>query len=451
MSVTACFGSGHASAFSMHRRVTLPRRIALLLGAVLAIAPAVVQASADTAPADPLTPRLGCTHAINDGPGDAHADYTGLGNSPLASNDGLDIEMVDLRLTDTQLQVFLAIKRIPLPSAMAASESTYRYKVSFAYGGKGFTYGVEQQNPTWAGAYPTDSTNYPMMNMGLGAANDLTAVSTGVVRQGTAPAPSWVIFTSPRDKVEAILGAPIPDGAAFTNVAVTTQVYTSPETAVHSTNDGLDTTLTPSQDSIVVGGAAADACFGPPPTSIGSVSVAPANVTDSSTMRATLLDQDGKALAGKSLTFAVNDGKGTKLTATTDANGRAVATYGPIKVHAGTYPVTVSFAGDTDLKASSATGALKVTAEATAFKPLKVAKPSATTRVVTATLVEDGTHPVAGVPVTWWINGKKVATAKTAGNGTVVLKSAKPGQTVQAKFAGVTGMFLAANSKAVKV
>lgn len=438
------------SAFTVRRRVNLPRRLsALLTASMFAITPAVLHASADTG-TDPMTPRLGCTHAINDAPDDAHPDFTGLGGSPLASNDGLDIKMIDVRLTDTQLQVFLAIKRIPLPTAMAADEETYRYRINFSYGVKTFTYGFEQVNPTWpAQALPTDSSSYPIMNIGVTPAEDLKSSSTAVIRQGTAPDPSWIIFTSPRDKVEAILGAPIPDGAAFTKVAVITQIYTSP--AMHSTNDGLDTTLTPSQDSIVVGGAAADACFGPPPTSIGSVSVAPANVTDNSAMSAILLDENGKALSGKSLTFAVNDGKGTKLTATTDANGRAVATYGPIKVHAGTYPVTVSFAGDTSLKASTATGTLKVTTEATAFKPLKVAKPSATTRVVTATLVEDGTHPVAGVPVTWWINGKKVATAKTAGNGTVVLKSAKPGQTVQAKFAGVTGMFLAANSKAVKV
>jgi hypothetical protein len=451
MSLTEDFDDRPVRAFTLLRRVAMPRRLALVIASVLAITPAVVRASADTAPADPLTPRLGCTHAINDAPGDAKPDYTGAGNSPLTTNDGLDIEMVSARVTDTQLQVFLAIKRIPLPSGMAASESTYRYKISFAYGGKGFTYGIEQKNPTWAGAYPTDSTSYPMMNMGLGAANDLASVSTGVIRQGASPDPSWIIFTSPRDKVEQILGAPIPDGAALATVAVTTQVFTSPETAVHSTNDGLDTTLTPAQDSLVVGGDIGDWCYGPPPTSLGSVSVAPADVTDSSTMSAILLDENGKALAGKRLTFAVNDGTGKTVAVTTDANGKATAVYGPIKARAGTYPVTVSFAGETALKASTATGTLTVSAESCLFKPLKVTKPSAKTRVVTATLVDDGNHAIAGVPVTWWVNGRKVATAKTASNGTVVLKSAKPGQTVQAKFAGVAGMFLAANSKAVKV
>src|SRR5207302_920133 len=142
-----------------------------------------------------------------------------------------------------QLQVFLAIKRIPSPSGMAANEETYRYRINFAYGGKTFTYGIEQGNPTWpAAAYPTDSKDYPIMNMGVTAAADLKSSSTGVIRQGAAPDPSWIIFTSPRDKVEQILGAPIPAGATFSNVSVTTQIYTSPE--LHSTNDGLDTTLT---------------------------------------------------------------------------------------------------------------------------------------------------------------------------------------------------------------
>lgn len=429
----------------------MPRRLAFLLASAFAIAPAVLHASADTAGpgTDPLTPRLGCTHAINDAPGDAHPDFTGLGSSPLPSNDGLDLEMADVRLTATQLQVFLAIKRIPAPTAMAANEETYRYSINFAYGGKTFLYGIEQVNPTWpAQALPTDSKDYPKMNMGVTPEQDLKASSTAVIRPGTAPDPSWIIFTSPRDKIEQILGAPIPDGAPFTNVSVSTQVYTSPE--LHSTNDGLDKTLTPTQDSFVVGGDIGDWCFGPPPTFIQSVSVAAAQVTDATKMSATLLDENGKALPGKTLSFTIGDRKGT-ATATTDANGRATATYGPIRLPAGTYPVTVSFAGEQAQRASTAAGTLKVSAEGTVFKPLKVAKPSVKTRLVTATLVDNDGHPVAGVPFTWWINGKKAASAKTASNGTAVLKSAKPGQTVQAKFAGISGMYLAANSKAARV
>lgn len=451
MSTTAHRSDRTMPAFFRWSRVDLPRRLTLWMVAILVVAPAALHASADTTTgSDPLTPRLGCSHAINDAPGDAKPDFTGLGISPLATNDSLDIEMVDVRLTSTQLQVFLAIKHIVSPSAMAQSEGLYRYRINFAYGGKTFTYGIEQKNQSWPDATdPSDSANYPIMNMGITPDLDLKASSTAVIRQGTAPDPSWIIFTSPRDKVEAILGGKIPDGDSFTNVAVTTQIYTSPE--MHSTNDGLDTTLTPEQDSLVVGGDLGDYCFGPPPTSLGSVSVARAAVTDASTMSAVLLDQDGKALAGKPVTFSVNDGTGKKVTGTTDANGKATASYGPITAHAGTYTVTASFPGETALKASTATGSLTVSPEVSVFKPLTVAKPSAQARVVTATLVDNDNHAVAGVPITWWINGKRVATAKTARNGTVVLKSAKPGQTVQAKFAGVPGMFLAANSKAVKV
>ncbi len=450
MSITEDVSDPSVRALLVRRRVGLSRRLTLLVGAMLAVVPCVIHASADTPPADPPTPRLGCTHAINDATDDAKPDFTSAGPTPgTTSNDGLDIEMVDVRLTDTQLQVFLAIKRIPLPSGMAADEGLYRYRINFAYGGKTFTYGIEQDNPTWpAATYPTDSSDYPIMNMGVDPASDLKSASTGVIRQGTAPDPSWIIFTSSRDKVEQILGAKIPDGAAFTNVAVTTQIYTSPE--LHSTNDGLDN-LTAAQDSFIVGGDAGDYCFGPPPTSLGSVSVAPADVTDTSTMSAVLLDENNKPLAGKPLTFAVNDGTGRTVTATTDANGKATAVYGPIKSRAGTYPVTVSFPGETTLKASTATGTLKVAAEASSFKPLKVTKPSSKTRTVTATLVDDSNHPIGGVTITWYVNGKKVANAKTASNGTAVLKSAKPGQTVQAKFAGVSGMFLAANSKAARV
>jgi hypothetical protein len=71
--------------------------------------------------------------------------------------------------------------------------------------------------------------------------------------------------------------------------------------------------------------------------------------------------------------------------------------------------------------------------------------------VVTATLLDNDKHAVAGQKVAWYVNNKKVSTLTTDSKGRTVFKGAKPGQTVQAKFTAVPGKYAACSSKAVKV
>jgi hypothetical protein len=91
-------------------------------------------------------------------------------------------------------------------------------------------------------------------------------------------------------------------------------------------------------------------------------------------------------------------------------------------------------------------GTITIRSETTKFAPLAVAKPSATARTVTATLLDDDKRAVTGQSIAWYVNGKKVATGKTDSKGRAVYKGAKAGQKVQAKFTGVANKYTAASS-----
>ena len=419
------------------------RRIALGLGIGLAAASFVLPASGATPPPpDPPLPHYPCAQGFTDKQGDAAPTYGGNTDTTAVfpNKPELDIRSVNLQLTSTQLQVFMALDGIVSYPHMQYYESSYRYTITFIYDSKKFTYAIELKNPA-VPVQPTD-TDWPKMNMGTGPL-DMKNQSTAVIRpgDGTPTKPSWIIFTSPRALIEKNLGATIPNGAKFTNLTAEAVVWSS---QVHPVADDLDT---PSDKATYVVGA--DDCFGPPATSISSLTVSPVQWGGASTLSATLLEAASQPVAGKALTFSIGGTSITK-TATTDATGHATVTYSPVLLHAGSYPVTVQFAGDDTGKASSATGTLKVSVQPTSFKPLQVTK-SGVHRVVTATLVDSAGHALAGQMVDWWVNGKKTATGKTDKAGRVVLRSGKPGQKVQAKYAGATGMLSPAVSKTVKL
>ena len=81
---------------------------------------------------------------------------------------------------------------------------------------------------------------------------------------------------------------------------------------------------------------------------------------------AVLRDENGNALAGKTVTFNIN---GVTFTAVTDASGVAVFKYTPTKE--GVYPVNASFAGDDNYLSCAASGVLIVNSS----KPVKPVKP----------------------------------------------------------------------------
>jgi hypothetical protein len=401
----------------------------------------LVPAAGDTTPAPtPSLPHYPCA-AVTDGPNDAVPMFVGgVPNNPaIPEQPALDIRAINLRLTATELQVFMAVTGNPTTATMQPYESAWRYQVQFKVGTIAFTYGIERNNTADPGkdVGPGDAGQYPKMTMtGLGVISGSTAKFV----PGTGTDPSWAVFTSPRSVIEGRMG-PIDPGTAFTTISGATADY------LLSQSGTADTTTATGADAQYLAGD--DSCFGTS-TTLNALTVSPAEFNHVSTMSATLLDSDSKPVAGRTITFAVQDGKGTKLHATTNANGLATASY-PVRIKAGSYPVTATFAGDDAFKTSSATGTLKVSAEKTVFAAPTVAKPSAATRVVTTTLRGDNNGAIAGVVVDWYVNGKKVASGKTSKTGKVSYAGAKPGQSVQARFAGSPGMLLASTSRTVKV
>jgi hypothetical protein len=158
--------------------------------------------------------------------------------------------------------------------------------------------------------------------------------------------------------------------------------------------------------------------------------------SDAAAVKAKLVSAAGAPLVGKTVTFTL---AGKTATGTTGADGVASATLDPGVVAGTAYTLVAAFAGDSSAGAATVSTPFTVTVEATKLT-LKVVK-SGSARTVYATLKDDDGKALAGQPVTWYINGKKISTPTTNSAGQVVLKTAKPTQTVMAKFAGVSGKY----------
>jgi len=406
----------------------------LLAAGVLAALPVF---AADAPPA-PELPRAACKKGFTDPEGDAAIDYTltGATKSTTGSNDYVDIKGVTFRVTADQLLVFLATKALTTDgSGMADYDPAYRYTVSFKSGTKEVRFGIEQTNPGFP-VQAIDSPGFPNASAG----GTPIAGFTATFHPGAAPAPSYVVWTAPRDKVEALIG-PL-DGTTFTAIVAKTTL-----TMVNQYPKADDLTL-PEATAWTVGD---DVCFGPPPATLSALTLpSAAQYGDKVAVKATLKSEDDKPVAGKPVRFSLEGSTAAPVTATTGADGVATAAL-PVSVPAGKATVVATFAGDAETGKATLSGPITVNVERTSFAPLAVARPSATTRVVTATLLDDDRTPVAGQRVDWYVNGRKVATVVTTSAGKSVFKGAQPGQSVQARFAAVTGKYAAATSGTVKV
>jgi hypothetical protein len=441
----------------------MQRGRALFFGAVVAVAAGFLPASADTTPTGPPPdpcgaastlsscefPRPVCTHAINDIQGDAKPAYVSGEDTSAqtGTGDALDIRAVDLRVRPDYVEAFIGLTAAPDPTQMKVFESTYRYAVTFYDGTKEIllTGEVKNLNPPASLAYPSDSSRYPDGEVGPGS--EWAGTTQAIRAPSSSGGLGWLVISTPRAKLEHALGRAVDPTDVFSSISVKTFVEHAQDSRLATSADS--TSQTGPQAQL---GAFDDSCFGPPHTTTKSLTVPAVAYHHASTLSAVLVDEDAKPLPGKPVTFTIADGKPTTLTATTDDNGLAQVSYGPVAVAAGTYVVTATFPGEgTTLRSSSATGTLKVSAQKTAFAALKVAKPSAKTRLVTATLLDDLNKPVTGARVDWYVNGKKAASATTDKAGRAVFKAGKPGQSVQARYAGQAGRLLPAASKAAKL
>ena len=386
-------------------------------------------------------PRKNCAKRIADPEGDGNV-YLFPPTVPMPTGpkaDGLDITGVHLRLTATELQVLLAIKNIPNPPEMQPTDSAYRYVVTFKFEAKTFTFEAVHVSPNHNSAFPPNPSQYPKANTGS-TQEDALPGFTGVVDAAT----EYVTFTAPRDRVEHNLARALVDGDQFTGIVGRTYHHR------FGTVADSDFTAVPADQAVWTVGD--DYCFGAPPASLSALTAKNVQYGDATTVSAKLVAESGAALAGKPVQFAIAGDPSGVHTATTNAAGVATATFVPkVAAAAKPYAVTATFAGDATDGKATATGSVAVSAEKTTFAALRVAKTSATTRTVTATLQDDDRKAVAGVKVDWLVNGRKVATQTTSSRGQVVYKGAKAGQYVQARFAGVAGKYLAATSARTRV
>jgi hypothetical protein len=416
----------------------MPRRLlAQALAGSLVLMGATIATADD--PPQPDLPRPECTHDIVDITGDAAPNYlSGTDTSAVfPSKPALDIRGLHIRVTADQLQILLPLAQTPIPEGMEAYEADYRYFVTFSLGGKSFKYGFQVKNAGQP-AQPQDSPQFPEYLV-----NNVAFPTQGPASKivpDLSPQPAYVLFTTPRPILEAALGAALAPTDQFTNLAATTEVDLSQKI---TPADHLD--ITTAQASRAVGD---DFCFGPAPTTLTDLAIDPVQYGDEATIDVTLKDEHGDAMPDEDVAFSADTGP--LSTATTDADGLAEASF-PATLLAGTYPVSASFEGDEDVRSSSASGSLVIVPEVTTLGTLQVTKPSKTSRTASVAVLDDDKTPVVAQKVEWWVNGKKVATTSTDAAGKTTYKSLKPGQTVQAKFPVVTGMYAAAASKSVKV
>lgn len=374
-------------------------------------------AHADDTPEVWPTPAT-CLDFADDGTNDGSAgSHLGVA-AGAPSDDDLDIKGLALRSTDTTLEFYISVKKL---GTRPTAGLGHAWEVTFTALGKNvrldeIRYENGSLNSTW-GSKKVFVDNKVNTTVPLSVWED-----TGK---------SFVVFTVDRAKLGAAVGGALSDGTVLATLGLTSG------TASTDSSVAADQMGVPAATPYKIG---SEKCFPPPPTVTEAGPAVTVQYGDTATVSATLT-MDEAPIEGADLTFSI---AGTSVTRTTNEDGVATATIVP-PVSAGRYTVTASFTGDESAASSSAAIPLTVTQEVTRTTIKSAA--AGTKRTVTATVVDDDAHPVAGQVVTWYVNGKKVTTSKTSSAGTATF-SASAGQTVVAQFNAVAGKYLA--SKATK-
>jgi hypothetical protein len=420
----------------------MSRRHAVSALAAASLLAALTPSQAEDAP---LFPRLNCARQMNDPADDAKYTLSGTGATAVkrpsdTSVDPIDILNVSLRSNADVLEAYIGVKDATKP--FATWETAYSWDVTFE-NADGAKFSVKHmvtsaQYEQVGGVKPTSWAEYPM-------AGYTTAAGTGGASFKNVKARvqnNFVIISVPMSEVQLGFSEPIRQGiTTVTKVAATSYAYIPSGTGNQRIADTPATTA-----SYVFGD---EYCFGPPPAALSALTLPNVQFSDTVKLSAKLTTEAGDKLAGKQVEFAV-DGLAAPLKGTTNADGVVSVSFKPTS-RAGTYPVVAFFKGDATNGKTMLAGEVNVLAENTGFGALSVAKPTTTTRRVTATLLDDDKHAVAGQKVVWYVNGKKATTQTTNTKGQVVYTAAKPGQTVYAAFVAVAGKYNAATAKAVKV
>ena len=381
----------------------------LAYGALLVVtAAAAGSAAAADAPAPLPVPAKGCT-TFTDPADDATPFDFGVG-APGPSDPDLDITGVVLASPPGKLRAYIKVAALGQPEFGVG----HSFEVSFKHNGKVVAvFGSEDTEPVGAA------------HGALAGANLFAKPLTGVTWDGAVVAgaetqavfdktASTVVLTTDRAPIEKVSGASLADGTAVTEVKAQT-AYDD----VVSASVG-DTATAPA--GYTVGD---NACFAPPRAKLTLTAPARAVAGHTVVLSGALTDAAGKASATRTVGIALGRLRTAGTTTPTGAYRAAV----PLNLSAGSYTVTAGWAGDPSLAPATATARIVVSAQPTR------ATLAGTASQLALVLVDDLGHPLAGKPVTWYVDGTAARAARTDAKGRATFATA-PGHTVKAAYAG---------------
>ena len=380
-------------------------RRALLLATALAV-PFAWPASASST----LLPVSNC-YSVADAAGDV-ADHD------------LDLLGLSLRTTGSSLQAYLRVSSLQTAPRFAEG---HRFAVAFGYRGHRFTAAASSSAHGLSGV-----RDVPGVSTISGGSVQLT--DNGTARRSTVTAQfdtthSFVVLDIPLADLTKTAGAPA------TGFLTAVEATSAAEAAV-ATYGGGDSTIPAGQRTSTSAYLLGDnSCFGPAPAVLSVQSPLQAQYADQVAVAARLLDGSGRPLAGRQVSVSL---AGVRAVATTSSDGSFSAVLDP-RVVAGSYPLTLAFAGDSTAGASTLTSTVTVVAESTVLT-LRTSK-----RSVLATLKDDDGQPVVGANVTFSVNGSR-STVVTSSKGVAELRDVARSTTVTASFGAVDGQYTASSA-----
>lgn len=376
-----------------------------------------------TTPAPAGLPAAGC-NTVADPKGDAKHLPAGI------PEPDLDITGLVMQATATDLKSYLRLDKLGTSPDTALGHTFYTL---FTVNKKVVSLAASGFDPAVLGDVADDAASasggalQPTVRMVVAG----TYVPSGI-KATFDVTNSMVVISVPRADVAKAVGVPFTDGTELTALYGRTASSYGPVVGGFYVDSSAPDNGTVSTAKWSTG---ANECFGPLPGKLVNAGATSVQFTDAATVGAKLTTAAGAPLSGRTVTFTV----GSKtVSAKTASNGIAKAALNPGLV-AGAYTLVTSFAGDSLAAKVSTSTPFTVAVEKTKLV-LTVAK-SGTKRTVTARLLDDDNKPVAGQTVNWYVNGKKVASAKTNAAGVVTFTRAAPTQTVTAEFLAVAKRF----------
>lgn len=416
---------------------SVPVRPVAFLACVGLLAANAARADVDTpsaAPDDAL-PRAAC-HDFDDDAKDAALLVSGppttVAYPRVSVNPGLELLGMTLRRVGAGLRIFLKVADVPTPEQndgvdgpgkMNVHDSRIVYRVDFAFNGKaGY---VENAVVNAAQKAFAGSASYPS---GTVASATMTPNVMSIVDAQA----DLVTFTIPAEVFPAQFGAPLRDGDQVTALVAQTIHYTGAKA------DPAADTISGASAEEQVWRVGDDFCFGLPPVVIDDIAAeSSVQYGDAVPVAATVADADtAEPLAGVHLSFTLGM---SVVSAATDADGRA-ATAIAADVMAGDRELIVKYAGDAERRATAVSVPIFVTPETTRTL-LSARATSATLSTVTVTVLDDDAKPVTAQPVVWYVDGKRVATARLDASGRAVLRKVKRRAVARVSFEAVVGRY----------